>query len=139
MAKRLNRDNPDKVEKALKDLLESKSVAEPSLLEQVTTHLALIEKLRERGHSFGRIAEALRQVGVHVAENTLRLYVGRLRRKADATGAFKPNRVARVASGKQSDTSADPLKNHRGDTPHAKRKFEAGEAWLTAQPDENEI
>ena len=141
MTKNTKKPEADKVAAALEALLETQPDAELSLLDQVAKHLALIEKLHERGHSFGRIAEALRQVGVEIAENTLRLYVGRLRRKISA-----PPKQALV---RQEETASQAKARVRRPahaanaapaiSPEPPNKASEVATWLTEEPDESNI
>lgn len=137
MAKKPARHEPDKIDEALKALLETPPAAAPSLLDQVDRHLALIEQLRERGHSYGRIAGALQQVGMDIAENTLRLYVGRLRRTASGVRISNakpaPKRTVRA---EPAVVRAEPAAPAAG---QAARKVDEIASWLTDAPDETKI
>lgn len=128
----------DKVAAALEALLQTPPDAEPSLLDQVAKHLALIEKLRERGHSFGRIAEALQQVDVEIAENTLRLYVGRLRRKS-AVPSTQVRQAVTASQGKASVRRPTVSPAAAPASPDPSNKPSAMATWLTDEPDESNI
>jgi hypothetical protein len=141
MAKMPKGNKPDKIAAALEALLETRPDADPSLLSQVARHFELIEKLRAQGHSFARIAEALRQVDVDISENTLMQYVGRLRRQGSQTRATKPTFDAVIRPTRRKAISV-PAAIKPADLPSARsgaRKGEDMEAWLTAEPDETQI
>lgn len=132
---------PDKIAAALEALLKTRPDVEPSLLSQVARHFELIEKLRAQGHSFARIAEALRQVDVDISENTLMQYVGRLRRQASEPRVTKPMSDAAIKPTRRK-TVAVRAANMPADLPPARREMPKGgdmEAWLTAEPDETQI
>lgn len=142
MTKKPVRDGPDKIDEALKALLETPPAAAPSLLDQVAKHFALIEQLRERGHSYGRIAEALQAAGMEIAENTLRIYVGRLRR--ETTGALpKPARPRQTtAAGVKGKARVRQPVVGSGIVPAiGPETSKASEVptWLTDEPDERNI
>lgn len=141
MEKKSNSPSTDKVAAALEALLDTQPDAELSLLDQVATHFALIEKLRERGHSFGRIAEALQQVGVEIAENTLRLYVGRLRRKTSAPPKRAQVRLETAAPPAKARVrrQAPALNAAPAAGPEPSNKASEVATWLTEEPDESNI
>lgn len=143
MAKKRIRHEPDKISAALQALLETQPAVEPSLLDQVARHLELIEKLRAHGHSYGRIAEALQQVGMEISTNTLRLYVGRLRRKATGVSPkqARPRQEA-VEAVKDRIRVRQPAMNSDvvpAIDPEASTKVSTVAAWLTDEPDERNI
>ena len=133
----------DRVGAALQALLASNPEAEPSLFAKVASHIEIIDKLRERGHSYAKIAGALREAGVDIAENTLRIYVGRLRREATTRREESPNK----------QTSAKPNRRATGAGPIAAGEVAAAPvaieqvkgkgrdlpSWATAEPDEENI
>lgn len=53
----------------------------PSLFEVVNAHREWIGKLVRQGHSYDRIAEAMRSKGYKISTNTLRQYFGKLERR----------------------------------------------------------
>lgn len=141
MAKIPKANKPDKIAAALEALLETRPDAEPSLFNQVARNFELIEKLRAQGHSFARIAEALREADVDMSDNTLMQYVGRLRRQATEPRATKPMSDAAI---KPTRRKAIPVRaaNMPAALPPARREMLKGgdmEAWLTAEPDETQI
>lgn len=137
MTKKPARHGQDNIDEALKALLETQPEAEPSLLDQVAKHFALIEQLRECGHSYGRIAEALRQGDMDIAENTLRLYMGRLRRRASGV------RISNAKPASKGTVRAEPaVMRVEPTTPaagQATRKVDEIASWLTDAPDETKI
>lgn len=142
MTKRPKSPETDKVAAALEALLETTPDAELSLLDQIAKHLELIEKLHGRGHSFGRIAEALRPVGVEIAENTLRLYVGRLHRK---TSGAQPKQARARQEVKTSQATARVRRPTigpgaaRASSPEPPNRTSNVATWLTEEPDESNI
>lgn len=141
MAKIPKGNERDKVTEALKALLETQPAAEPSLLSQVAKHFELIEKLRAQGHSFARIAEALRQVDMVISQNTLMQYVGRLRRQNSGGHAYKPAPAAAKKSIRaKSDRAGAAPKLAKGPDPdYAAQKHEEIQSWMTDGPDETNI
>jgi len=143
MTKKPARDEPDTVGAALQALLGTQPAAKPSLLDQVATHLELIEKLRARGHKFGAIAKALQPVGMEIAENTLRIYVGRLRRTASGVPPKQARPRQETAAGvrgkarvRQPVVGSDVVPPI---SPEAPTKASDVAAWLTDEPDERNI
>ena len=141
MAKMPKGKERDKITAALEALLETQPDAEPSLLTQVVRHFGLIEKLRAQGHSFARIAEALRQVDMDISENTLMQYVGRLRRQSPGENANKPEPAAATkpirAKPDWAHAVPKPAKGPAAD--RATHKNEELQSWMTDGPDETNI